>query len=91
MLIHLQNKLFPLTTFDIQLVTVLNTEASLSPVGGRDSPVSIVTPYALDDSGSKPLCGEIFLLLQTDPGAHIACRARGSGAPCRWPSGRSVV
>jgi hypothetical protein len=57
MLIYLQNKLFPLTTFDIQLGAVLTTEASLLPVVGRDSPVSIVTRYALDGSGFKSLWG----------------------------------
>jgi hypothetical protein len=57
MLIYLQNKLFPLTTFDIQLGAVLNTAASLSLVGGRDSSVNIVTRYALDGSVFKPVRG----------------------------------
>jgi hypothetical protein len=57
MLIYLQNKLFPLTTFEIELATVLNTAASLSLVGGRDSAVSIVTRYALDGFGFKPVWG----------------------------------
>ena len=56
MLIYLQNKLFPLTTFDIHLGPVLNNEASLSPVGG--SSVSVVTRYTLDGSGFKPLWGQ---------------------------------
>ena len=91
MLIYLQNELFPLTTFDIQLGAVPNTEASLSPVGGRDSPVNIVLATRWTVLSSNPCVEKIFLLLHTGPVIHIACRARGSGVPCRWQSGRSVV